>query len=314
MATNKDLYAVLGVSKTASQDEIRKAYRKLAKENHPDLHPGDAKAEDTFKAVSSAYSILNDEDKRRRYDAGEIDASGAETGPAGAYRRHADATGGTYYQSSAGYEDFADISDVFADLFGHGRGQGRAHTGGSGSFSMRGRDVRAAITVPFLDAVKGGKTRVALPSGEKLDISIPAGTEDGRILRLKGKGQPGLGSGEQGDLLIDISVTPHPVFSRRGSDILSSVPISLPEAVLGGPIEVETISGSVKMTVPKGCSSGKTLRLKGKGVAAGKSTGDHLVTLVIHMPAVIDDELSRFMGEWKKTHGYNPREPRKETA
>lgn len=311
MVQEKDLYKELGVKKSASKEEIRAAYRKLAKDNHPDLHPGDTKAEDKFKSVSAAYGILGDEDKRKRYDAGEIDASGAEVHPGGFYRQQADTDAGRQYYTSAGYEDFADIGDVFADLFGQRAGRGGQ--GGRG-FSARGGDIRAALDVPFLDAVRGGKTRVTLPNGQTVDVTIPAGTEDGGVLRLKGKGQPGIGSGGAGDLLITVSVKPDKTFSRRGKDILSTVPISLPEAVLGGSIDVETITGPVKVKVPKGSSGGKTLRLKGKGVKTKGAAGDHLVTVQVHMPAEIDDDLAQFIEKWSTSHAYNPRRTTAEAA
>jgi DnaJ-class molecular chaperone len=305
MAQESNLYKVLGVAQTASKDEIRAAYRKLAKDNHPDLHPGDAKAEEKFKSVSGAYGILGDDEKRKRYDAGEIDGSGAEVQQGGFYRQHADADSGRQYYSSAGFEDFADIGDVFSDIFGQRAGQG-SH-GRTGGFSMKGADVRVSLTIGFLDAVRGSKTRVTLPNGQTLNITIPAGTNDGGVLRLKGKGQPGIGLGGPGDLLIAIEVKPHATFSRRGNHILSTVPISLSEAVLGGSIDVQTVSGSVKVKIPKGSSSGKTLRLKGKGVKTKSGNGDHLLTIQVQLPPKIDDDLARFIEKWSESHPHSPR-------
>lgn len=302
MSRNKDLYAALGVPKSATADEIRSAYRKLAKESHPDLHPGDTAAEDKFKSISAAYDILGDEGKRARYDRGEIDATGAETQPGGFYRQHADASGPRQYSSTAGHEDFADMSDVFADLFGGAR---RDHPGGG--FSMRGGHVQYALTITFMDAAKGTKKRITLPNGETLDVSIPAGMADGQTLRLKGKGQPGLGDGPAGDALVTITVTPHHVFRRQASDILIDLPISLSEAVIGGRVDVPTLSGTVSMTVPKGSSSGTVLRLKSKGLNVKGKTGDQLVTLKIVLPDTIDDDLSAFMKEWQTSHTYDPR-------
>lgn len=302
MAKTDDLYAILGVPKTAKADEIRSAYRKLAKQSHPDLHPGDSAAEDTFKSISAAYDILGDEDKRARYDRGEIDATGAETHPGGFYKQHADAGGPRQYTSSAGYEDFADLNDVFSDLFSRGGGpqQGR-------NFSMRGGDVQYALSVDFVDAAKGAKKRITLPTGQSLDVSIPEGMADGQTLRLKGKGQPGLGNGPTGDALVTISVKPHRVFKRQDANILIDLPISLPEATLGGRVEVPTLSGAVTMTVPKGANSGTVLRLKGKGLKAKGKTGDQLVTLKVVMPEKVDEDLSTFMAEWQTTHAYDPR-------
>lgn len=308
MAKTDDLYAVLGVTKSADAGELRAAYRKLAKQSHPDLHPGDSAAEDRFKSISAAYDILGDEEKRGRYDRGEIDATGAEAHPGGFYKQHADAGGPRQYTSSAGHEDFADMNDVFADLFSRGGGpqQGR-------SFSRRGGNVQYALTVEFMDAAKGTKKRITLPNGESLDVSIPEGMADGQTLRLKGKGQPGLGDGPTGDALVTISIKPHRVFKRQDSDILINLPISLPEAVLGERVEVPTLSGAVTMTVPKGASSGAVLRLKGKGLKQKGKTGDQLVTLKIVMPETMDDGLVAFMEEWKTTHAYDPRAEMNET-
>lgn len=295
-----DPYKVLGVAKTASQDEIRKAYRKLAKELHPDLNPGNAKAADRFKAVSAAYDILGDPEKRARFDKGEIDASGAERPEQRFYREYAGAGGGRRYRTHAGFEDFGDVSDIFADLFG-GRGQGGAR--GGRTFRMKGPDVHYRLEIDFLEAANGAKKRITLPSGQTLDLTIPEGVTTGQILRLKEKGDPGLGGGPPGDALIDIAVRPHPVFERSGDDIVVEVPISLDEAVLGAKVETPTISGPVSLTVPAGASSGQMLRLRGKGIRKG----DQLVRLKVVMPPKIDDELKTFMAEWRKKHAYDPR-------
>lgn len=305
MDKKQDLYAALGVSRSATQDEIRAAYRRLAKQSHPDLHPGDKTAEDTFKTISAANDILSDKDKRARYDRGEIDSSGADIHPQGSYKTHADRGASHQYQSASGYRDFGDIGDVFADIFSQQEGQ---------NFSARGRDTQYTLGVDFLDAVKGTKTRVTMPNGQPLDVSIPKGTKDGQILRLKGKGQPGLGDGGSGDALIIISVRPDAKFKRLKNDILLDVPISLPEAVLGGRIQIPTVSGSVSMSVPKGTSTGTTLRLKGKGVQTKASTGDQLVTLKVVLPETIDNELETFMTTWQETHAYDPRKTEREAA
>lgn len=295
-----DLYSILGVAKTASEDEIRKAYRKLAKDLHPDLNPGDSAAEERFKKVSAAYAILNDPEQRGRYDRGEIDASGAERPEQSFYKHYAEGAGAGRYHSQAGYEDFADLSDVFADLFAR-----RQAGGGAG---MRGPDLHYHLEVAFLDAVNGAKRRITMPDGKVLDLSIPAGTADGGLLRLRGKGGAGLGGEPAGDAIVQVSVTPHPVFSREGDDILLELPITLDEAVLGGKVEVPTVSGKVKMTVPKGAASGQVLRLKGKGVKRqNDGSGDQRVILKIAMPESIDPDLARFMESWRKDHGYDPR-------
>ncbi len=298
-----DPYKVLGVDRKASEEDIRQAYRRLAKELHPDLNPGDAKAEERFKKVTAAYDLLRDPEKRARYDRGEIDASGAERPEAHFYRRYADGEGGHQYYSSAGFEDFGESDDLFAELFGRGARVPRR------SFRMRGVDVRYHLKIGFMDAVKGGRQRVTLPDGSTLDVRIPEGTHSGQVLRLKGKGMPGVGGGPPGDALVEIEVAPHPLFSRRGDDILVEIPITLDEAVLGGRIRVPTISGTVAMTVPRGSSSGRTLRLRGKGVHNPRTgrRGDQLVTLRIVLPDRIDEDLESFMRSWRKGHAYDPR-------
>lgn len=305
---SKDLYARLGVSKTASEGDIRKAYRKLAKKLHPDLNPGDKKAEQEFKDISAAYAILGDKDKRTRYDRGEIDETGAEKAEQRFYRQYADTDAGHQYHSSAGYQDFADLGDVFADLFRRTGQAGPGAGAGGARFAMPGQDLHYNLKIGFMEAVNGATRRITLPAGGDLDVSIPRGVADGQTIRLKGKGGPGVNGGPAGDALIQLQVTPHPHFSREGDDILLELPITLDEAVLGAKVEVPTVTGSVNMTIPAGASSGQTLRLKGKGVAPrGKPAGDQLVKLKIVMPRQIDDELKAFMTGWKEAHGYHPR-------
>ena len=301
-----DPYAVLGVDKTASDAEISKVYRKLAKELHPDLKPGDKDAEERFKEVSAAYNLLKDPEQRARYDRGEIDASGMERPEREFYHRYADADGTGRYTSSASFEDFEDVSDLFADLFR--TREGRAGYGMGEGFQARGPDTRYHLEVDFLDAANGAKRRITMPDGKELDLSIPAGTRDGGILRLKGKGMPGIGGGPAGDALVEISVKPHPLFKREGDDIVVELPVTLDEAVLGGKLEVPTIGGRVNMTLPKGSSSGKVMRLKGRGVKAkGRSPGDQRVVIKIVLPEKIDPELASFMEDWRKSHHYDPR-------
>ena len=223
----QDPYELLGVAKTAIEDEIRKAYRKLAKELHPDLNPGDAGAEERFKEVTAAYDLLSDKDKRARYDKGEIDASGAERAYEHFYRRYAEADGGGRYASNSGFEDFSGMSDLFSELFARrGGGQGTA-------FRARGSDLRFSLQVSFLDAANGATRRIVLPEGGTLDLAIPAGTRDGAVLRLKEKGAPGLGGGPPGDALVAIAVADHPVFRREGDDIVLDLPVTIDEAALG---------------------------------------------------------------------------------
>jgi len=307
-----DPYSVLGVAKTAKQEDITKAYRKLAKKLHPDLNPGDKAAEEKFKQITAAYDIVGDEDKRGRFDRGEIDASGQEKPQQRYYREYAGGEEGARYRSTAGYEDIGAFSDLFGDLFGE-RGGMRGAAGGR-HFSMRGQDAQYRLEVNFLDAVNGTKTRITLPDGGTLDVTIPAGVTDGQVLRLKGKGSPGLGQGEAGDALIEIAVRPHPVFKREGDDIVVDLPITLDEAVLGGKVEVPTISGRVSVTVPAGANTGQTLRLKGRGVKRGSTSGDQLVKLSIVMPEHVDDDLKAFAEKWREAHRYDPRRKLKEQA
>lgn len=299
-----DPYETLGVKKTASQDEIRKAYRKLAKKLHPDLNPGDRKAEDEFKSVTAAYDLLGDEDKRARFDRGEIDASGNERPQQRYYRdfQGADA-GASAYGGGRAYEDFADMTDLFGDIFGS-----RANARASGGLRMRGADARYALAVDFLEAVNGATRRITLPDGTALDVSIPPGTEDGQVLRLRGKGGEGLGGGAAGDALIAVEVRPHPFFTRKGDDIEVELPITLAEAVLGARLDVPTPTGPVRMSVPKGSNTGTRLRLKGKGVtrATGKA-GDEYVTLKVVLPDQPDAELEEFVRRWSEGKDQNPR-------
>jgi DnaJ-class molecular chaperone len=291
-----DLYKILGVSRTASDDDIRQAYRRLAKENHPDLHPGDTKAEDKFKQISAAFAVLGDPEKRKRYDAGEIDASGQERPAHQYYREYADGGGGYQYHSAEGFEDFGDI---FGDIFGRA-GQRRR----SGTFTMRGMDYRYHLQVDFLEAALGAKKRVSLPEGDELDITVPAGVTDGQVLRLRGKGGPGAGRGEPGDALIELSIRAHPVFTREGDDIIVEVPLSVDEAVLGAKVEVPTIHGKVALTIPKGTSGGQTFRLRGKGIKNARTdkTGDQHVRTRLVLPQH-DPALEKAMQDWREAHG-----------
>ena len=309
----EDLYSVLGVPKTASAGDITKAYRKLAKKLHPDLNPGDKAAEEKFKKITAAYDILGDAEKRGRYDRGEIDASGQERPQQHYYREYAGGQDGARYRSTAGFEDIGAFSDLFGDLFGE-RGGIREGGRGGARFSMRGPDAQYRLEVDLLDAVNGTKTRITLPDGGTLDVAIPTGVTDGQVLRLKGKGGPGIGEGESGDALIEISVRPHPVFKREGDDIIVEVPITFDEAVLGGKVEVPTIGGRVFATVPPGSNTGRTLRLKGRGIKTKSGTGDQLVKLSVVLPERIDDDLRGFAETWREAHQYDPRRKLKEQA
>ncbi len=290
----KDPYSVLGVAKTASADEIKKAYRKLAKQHHPDLNPGSAEAATRFKEISGAYDLLSDADKRARFDRGEIDAAGQERADASFYRAYAGGPQGAKYRAEAGF----DASDLFADLFAR---SGRGGHGGAEfrDFAMRGSDVSYALAVDFLDAARGVSKRLSFPDGRALDVNVPAGAADGSVLRLRGQGQPGLGGGPPGDALIEISVEPHPLFRREGNDIHIDLPITLTEAVAGGKVNVPTIEGPVSMTVPAGSNTGTKLRLRGRGITPkGGTAGDQYITLKVVLPREPDQALKDFVNEW----------------
>jgi DnaJ-class molecular chaperone len=288
----RDPYEVLGVRREASADEIKKSYRQLAKKLHPDLNPGNAKAAAQFKDVSAAYDLLSDPEKKARFDRGEIDASGAETRPRSSYRTYAESPGGAKYGGGA------DPGDIFEDLFGRSRGWGRS------TIKTRGADVSYELTVDFIDAAVGAKRRLSLPDGRTLDVTIPAGAEDGQQLRLKGQGTPGLGGGPPGDAYIEIHVQDHPLFKRKGADIHLGLPVTLTEAVRGAKITVPTIDGPVTMTVPKGSNTGSMLRLRGKGVPEKKGgpRGDQYVRLEVMLPDDPDSALERFVEEWNRDY------------
>jgi DnaJ-class molecular chaperone len=292
-----DPYEVLGVKKDASQSDIQKAYRALAKKLHPDLNPGNKQAEERFKEVAGAYDLLGDEKKRARFDSGEIDASGAERPQQRQYYRDfADA--GSQYSNDAGFADFAD-DDILSQIF---RGRGRG-----GPVNMRGQDRHYRLELEFLDAINGATQHITLPDGASLDVRIPAGTRDGQTLRLRGKGAPGIGEGPPGDALVEVTVRPHRTFSRDGDNIRVELPISLSEAVLGGKVTVPTPTGPVTMTVPKWSNTGAVLRLKGRGVTRAEGgKGDELVALKIVLPEKPDPELESLIAKWGGA--YNPRE------
>ncbi len=301
-----DPYKTLGVGRLATADEIKKAYRKLAKKLHPDLNPGDKKIEAQFKEISAAYDMLSDAEKRRKYDRGELDDNGNPRHPGGF------TAGGPWGGTRAGNggraktaKDFGldedDNDEIFKDFFGFGRGK----TG----LKMRGADVTYRLEVDFLDAVLGGKKRLGLADGKTLDVTVPAGTEDGAQLRLKGQGMPGQGGAPNGDAFVEIGIKAHPFFERDGFDILLECPISLNEAVLGGTIEVPTIDGRVALKVPVGSNSGTQLRLKGKGILNPKSKqrGDQYVRFVVTLPRDGDADLERIIRDWAKSHAYDVR-------
>jgi DnaJ-class molecular chaperone len=279
------------VPRTASADDIRKAYRKLAKELHPDVRPNDRIAEERFKRATAAFNLLSEPGPKARFDRGEIDADGNERmGFNSRPRQSAHAGGGPGAHQEAPF----DLGDIFSDLFGSGAG---AAGGPRGFGRMRGRDIRFPLEIDFVDAAVGGRRRVQLAEGRTLDIAIPPGVETGQVLRLKSQGGPGVQGGPPGDALVELKVRPHPYFRREGNDVLMDLPISLTEAVEGARIQVPTVSGPVQLTVPAGANTGMTLRLKGKGVGSG---GDQLVRLILSMPDTSDDELRKFLKKWSK--------------
>jgi DnaJ-class molecular chaperone len=285
-----DPYEVLGVAKDASAEDVRKAYRALAKKLHPDLNPGNKTTEEKFKDVAAAYDLIGDPEKRARYDKGEIDATGAERPPRGFYRDHAGGAGDRY-ASADGFADMAAADDILAEIF---------RRGDRGNLRMRGQNAHYRLELDFLDAVNGAKQQVTLPDGSMLDVTIPPGTRDGQTLRLRGKGLPGRNGGEPGDALVEIAVRSHRTFTRKDDDIHIELPISLGDAVLGGKVDVPTPDGVVTMTVPRWSNTGSVLRLKGKGVPRRDgSRGDQYVRLEVMLPAKPDPELERLISQWQ---------------
>ncbi|MCG8443570.1 MAG: DnaJ domain-containing protein [Caulobacterales bacterium] len=294
-----DPYGVLGVARDASADDIRSAYRKLAKELHPDARPGDKAAEERFKRVTAAFNLLSDEDKRRRFDRGEIDADGNETGGFGGFHarsRPRDRRAG----GAAGGRQFADLEDILSGMFGSDPGTRRP-------FQTRGEDVRYRLEVSFTEAAAGGRKRVVMSDGKSLDLVIPEGVRTGQSLRLRGQGAAASNGGPPGDALVEITVAEHPYFDRVGDDIRLELPITIKEAVQGARVRVPTVTGPVTLTVPKGSNSGAILRLRGKGVKGERGRGDQLVRLVVTLPERPDPELQRFVSQWDAGSQYNPR-------
>jgi DnaJ-class molecular chaperone len=315
----RDPYEVLGVPKTASEAEIKKAFRSLAKKHHPDKHAGDAGAQKKFQEISGAYDILGDKDKRAQFDAGTIGPDGNPKGfdpRAGGFQQgHPFGQGAAGFgggPGQAGAREFhfsfgdepgaaAGFEDIFADLMGGGRrGRGAPR-------QTRGEDFTAQVTVSFEEAANGGTRRVVLQNGEQIDVKIPAAVKDGQVIRVKGRGGAGRGGGANGDILLTVQVAAHPWMTRDGNDIRMDLPVSLKEAVLGGKVPVPTLSGTVALSVPANANTGAVLRLKGKGIAAHGSTpaGDLYVRLVVTLPDRPDEALKNFASGW--TTDYDPR-------
>jgi DnaJ-class molecular chaperone len=308
-----DPYKELGVSRSASADDIRKAFRKLAKELHPDRNPGDKKAEERFKRLSAAFDLLGDEQKRKRFDAGEIDADGHEIfrGFGGGARPGAGAGGfqqgfGGGGHGFGGRFEGVDLDEIF-EMFG-ARGAGAGAGGPGAGAAGRGADVRSRMEIDLEDAVRGAVKRVSFPDGRTLDVTIPKGATDGQVMRLKGQGAQGRG-GAAGDALVELVVRPHPIFRREGADLHMDVPISVPDAVLGGKVEAPTPDGPVALNVPKGSNSGAVLRLKGRGAADLRTgrRGDLFAKLVVTLPDRSDPKLDAFAEEWRRDRPYAPK-------
>ncbi|WP_339031175.1 J domain-containing protein [Bradyrhizobium symbiodeficiens] len=299
----KDPYETLGVARSATDKEIKSAFKKLARKFHPDLHPGDKEAEAKFKAISAANDLLKDKEKRRRFDAGEIDASGAERPQERFYRDFADGPAYTTHAAQDGFDSNEDLEEFLAKAFA-GRGQRSER-----AFRARGQDVSYVLPVAFVDAASGATRTITLPDGKTLEVMVPEGAEDRQMLRLKGQGMPGYGGGPPGDAYVELHIQPHPFFHRKDDNIHVEIPVTLREAVLGGRIEVPTITQPVTMTVPKGSNSGTTLRLRERGIRNRKSgqRGHQLITLKVVLPAGEEPELVEFLEAWRPKNAQDPR-------
>lgn len=297
-----DPYKELGVARNASADEVKKAFRKLAKDLHPDKNPGDKAAEDRFKRVTAAFDVLGDKDKRAKYDRGEIDADGREQ-----HRGFGGGAGGAGFGGfggAGGPGGRASFDNIDLDeLFGMFGGQGRQR--GARDFTPKGQDVRATLEISLEDSIAGATRRIQFSDGRTLDVTIPKGAGDGQVIRLRGQGAPGR-LGQSGDALIELKIAAHPLYRREGADLIMDLPISAPDAILGGKVTVPTPEGRVAMTVPPRSNSGKVLRLKGRGGFEGGRRGDLLAKLVVTLPEPPDDALVKFAEEWRAKRPYTP--------
>lgn len=290
----KDPYDILGISKTADEKDIKAAYRRLAKQYHPDLNPDNKAAAEKFREISAANDLLNDKEKRAAYDRGEIDIDGHPQYQSPPHQQHyyrdfSDGPQGQRYHFNGGQFSEDDLENIFGTYFNRGAGR------------RPPQDAHYKIDVDFLESALGGKKRVTMPDGKSLEITIPVGIEDGQKFRLKGQGEKSANG--SGDAYVEVHVRPHGFFTRQGNDIHVEIPIGIHESVLGGKIGVPTIHGNVEMSLPKGADTGMTLRLKGKGIKGG----DQYVKLKLVMPEKIDSELEEFMRKWSAAHGYKPR-------
>lgn len=314
----RDPYEVLGVQRDASAAAIKSAYRKLAKKHHPDNNRNDPKAAARFSEVNSANEIIGDEDKRKQFDRGEIDAEGkprfqgfpggggsarGRASPGGGFEQYNFRSGGPGMGGGAGFEDM--LNSMFGGAAGARRGRGSGFDFESGGV-VADLDLNVAMTVSLEEAAKGAERRVRLPTGKELNVRIPAGVSAGQQIRLKGQGETAPGH-PPGDLLITVSIAPHPFFKIDGNDLRLELPITLYEAVLGGKVRVPTLTGAIELSIPKNTSSGRIFRLKGKGVPKAGSAGDLFVTTRIVLPDGNDAELEALMEKWQKTRPYHPR-------
>ncbi|MDP3532428.1 MAG: DnaJ C-terminal domain-containing protein [Alphaproteobacteria bacterium] len=305
----KDPYKTLGLSTSASQDEIKKTFRKLAKENHPDLNPNKPDVEKRFKEVNAAYEILSDPIKRKKFDAGQIDAEGHDVHPGFkghsgfdpfASQRAGSSQGGSRGSDSFSFDNNFDSSNFFSDLFGWSNKRKQA--------PQKGDDIQYTLKLPFLESIKGAKKRVSMPNGRALNITIQPGTKNGQILRLKGQGDASALGGVSGDALVEIVVEDDPYFSRLGNDIHLNLPITLQEAILGAVVTIPTISGNVNLKIPAGSNTGSKLRLKNKGIeVAANIFGDQIVELKVVLPDQPDKDLKEFIEKWAPKNVYNVR-------
>ena len=326
--TMRDPYEVLGVSKSAGEAEVKSAFRKLAKKLHPDANKHDPKAATHFAELNAAYEIVGDADKRKAFDRGEIDAEGkprftgfaghpggaGAQGPGGAHFENF-SFGPDGFQRGAGGAGGGGFEDLLRGMFGGGAAGPGARTRGFNRSAFEpedfgapttGQDLHATLTVGLADAAKGTKARVHLPTGKEIDVKIPAGIADGQQIRLKGQGWPS-NHGKFGDALITVNVAPHPLFKPDGADLRLELPITLYEAVLGGKVRVPTLDGAVELAIPAGTNSGRTFRLKGKGLKAKGATGDLLATVRVMLPDGKDDDLAALMKTWRDSKPYDPR-------
>lgn len=286
----RDPYTILGVHSNASQGVIKKEYRRLARENHPDTKPGDVRAENHFKEISNAYAILSSPAKRKKFDAGQLDANGNETNTGFGFGSGFSKTKRTNSGGKSRFDHF------FRD---------RAK---KSSIKAKGANVTYTLAVPFIEAALGVNKTVRMANNKTLKISLPAGTIEGQVLRLKSQGMKGIGGGVDGDALVEIQITPHGLFERTGLDIFSEIPVAINEAMFGGPVETQTIHGTVSLKVPENSNSGTRLRLKGRGIKTtdGK-IGDQYVTLKVMLPEKRDKTFSDFIRTWVRANPYNPR-------